>query len=68
MRGVKVLLKYILGILLKGREIVNHSTNVLRIYQTFRIFLVSYFFLIFKIFHNFSDFQKLPEFQNDLVF
>ena len=26
MRGVKVLLKYILGILLKGREIVNHST------------------------------------------
>ena len=26
MRGVKALLKYILGILLKGREIVNHST------------------------------------------
>ena len=26
MRGVTVLLKYILGILLKGREIVNHST------------------------------------------
>ena len=28
MRGVKVLLKYILGILLKGREIVNHSTEI----------------------------------------
>ena len=28
MRGVKVLLKYILGILLKGREIVNHSTVI----------------------------------------
>ena len=25
MRGVKVLLKYILGILLKGREFVNNS-------------------------------------------
>ena len=31
MRGVKVLLKYILGILLKGREIVNHSTKIIRI-------------------------------------
>ena len=30
MRGVKVLLKYILGILLKGREIVNHSTEMIK--------------------------------------